>query len=160
MYGKLQWPVKSGRLSKKYGKQIDKSTGQTVNSLGIDIEAAFGTPIKAVHPGVITLAQFIPAYGQTVAIKHGDYQSVYAHMNGINVRQGQQVTAGQTLGYVGNTGLTDNTNRYLVTFEIRYQEHHKTPYPGLSENEKQHQSLYSSQLCIFWWNAVGLWRRK
>ena len=58
-------------------------------------------------------------YGQTVAIQHGTYKTVYAHLAGIRVRQGQRVSQGDVIGLVGNTGLTDGQG-YVLTFEVRY----------------------------------------
>jgi murein DD-endopeptidase MepM/ murein hydrolase activator NlpD len=80
---------------------------------------------------VVTLAQFIPAYGHTVAISHGSYSTIYAHLNGILVSQGQQIQTGSTIGQVGNTGLTDQNNQTLLTFEIRYNKTPQNPLPWL-----------------------------
>lgn len=131
LYGNLDWPVK-GNLFRRFGRQNDPLTGETINSLGIDIQASFGTPIRVVADGVISLAQFIPAYGQTVAVEHGSYSTVYAHMNGIRVKLGQKVKSGSVLGLVGNTGLTDENNGYLLSFEIRYNRTPQDPLPWLT----------------------------
>ncbi|MEC7983898.1 MAG: peptidoglycan DD-metalloendopeptidase family protein [Myxococcota bacterium] len=130
LYGKLPWPVQ-GRLIRRFGKQFDQMTQQTINHLGIDIEADFGTPVRAVSGGKVMLSQFIPAYGQTVAVQHGAYSTIYAHLNGIKVRKGQYVKQGTVVGYVGNTGLTDMTNRYILSFEIRYNRKAQDPIPWL-----------------------------
>ena len=73
MYGELPWPV-NGTLFRRFGRQKDPITGESINSLGIDIQAPFGTPVRVVSNGVVSLAQFIPAYGQTVAVDHGSIQ--------------------------------------------------------------------------------------
>ena len=105
-YGRLSWPV-SGRIQK------------AVLGQGVDIAAEYGTPVRTVYPGVVRLAGYVRGYGQTVAVQHGAYKTVYAHLAGIRVRQGQRVTEGDVLGLVGNTGLTDGDG-YVLTFEIRY----------------------------------------
>ena len=130
LYGKLPWPVR-GKLIRRFGKQTDPITGKKVKSLGIDIEAPLGTKVSCVAPGVVTLAQFIPAYGHTVAVSHGKYSTIYAHLNGISVRQGQQVQTGTIIGQVGNTGLTNESNQTLLTFEIRYNKTPQNPRPWL-----------------------------
>jgi septal ring factor EnvC (AmiA/AmiB activator) len=130
-YGKLPWPT-SGRIVRRFGRYTDPYTGKPAKSLGIDIAAEFGTPFRAVADGVVNLAEFISGYGQTVAIDHGPYTTVYAHANGLMIRRGQPVKAGQQLGSVGNTGLTGGS-AYILTFEIRYNGTAQDPLPWLSQ---------------------------
>lgn len=105
-YGRLPWPV-SGRILK------------AVLGQGIDIQAEYGTPVRSVHAGVVRLAGYVRGYGQTVAVQHGAYKTVYAHLTGLRVKLGEQVEEGQVVGLVGNTGLTDGQG-YVLTFEVRY----------------------------------------
>ena len=126
-YGQLPWPVR-GPVTRRFGSSSGGRTG--TESYGIDITADFGTPIRAVFPGVVTLVDFIPGYGQTVAVQHGSYTTVHAHANGVRVRQGQRVDAGTVLALVGNSGLTDGDG-YLLTFEIRYNGTPQDPLPWL-----------------------------
>jgi septal ring factor EnvC (AmiA/AmiB activator) len=128
-YGRLPWPT-SGRTKRGYGPYVDPISGARNENLGIDIEAAYGAPFKAVYAGYVKLADFIPGYGQTVAVEHGDYTTIYAHANGLQVRKGQAVQAGDVLGYVGDTGLTDGSG-YQLTFEIRYNGTAQDPQPWL-----------------------------
>lgn len=105
-YGRLPWPV-SGRIIK------------AVLGQGIDLQAEYGTPVRSVHGGVVRLASYVRGYGQTVAVQHGAYKTVYAHLTGLRVKLGERVTEGQVVGLVGNTGLTDGQG-YVLTFEVRY----------------------------------------
>lgn len=130
LYGQLPWPVR-GTLIRRFGKQKDTSN-QIVENHGIDIEAPFGSPVQAVAEGKVILAEFIPAYGMTIAIQHDTHSTIYAHLNGLNVRKGQTVKAKTVIGYVGNTGLTDTTNRYILGFEIRKNRIPQDPLPWLS----------------------------
>lgn len=130
LYGVLPWPV-NGTLFRRFGRQKDPITNESINSLGIDIQAPFGTPVRVVADGIVSLAQFIPAYGQTVAVDHGSYSTVYAHLNGIRVKLGQKLKPGSVIGLVGNTGLTDENNGYLLGFEIRYNRTPQDPLPWL-----------------------------
>jgi septal ring factor EnvC (AmiA/AmiB activator) len=128
-YGRLRWPV-AGTVINRYGKYTDEN-GQTVDSRGIDIEANYGEPVRVVFAGQVTLADYVRGYGQTVAVKHGQYTTIYAHLNGIRVRKGQQLDEGDVVGLVGNTGLTDGDG-YMLTFEIRYNSRAQNPGPWLS----------------------------
>ncbi|MBM76176.1 MAG: hypothetical protein CMK59_12305 [Proteobacteria bacterium] len=125
-YGKLPWPTR-GRLIRGFGNQTDPYTGEAIQNLGIDIEASIGTPVKAVADGTIQLSQFITAYGQTVAVMHGDYTTVYAHLSVLRVKKGDYVQQGQTIGLVGNTGLTSNNQRGVLSFEVRYNRTAQDP---------------------------------
>ena len=126
-YGSLRWPL-NGTVLRRFGKQKDPISGQSIQSNGIDIQAPRGTRVSAVYDGVVALAKFIDTYGQTVVVNHGRYSTVYAHLSGLNVKQGQRVSAGTTLGMVGNSGITDAQNTNWLSFEIRYN---KTPQDPL-----------------------------
>ena len=131
LHGSLPWPVSTGRIVRRFGKYTDTYTGKRANSMGIDISVAFGSPIRAVAPGTVKLAEFISGYGQTVAIEHGPYTTVYAHADRLLVRRGQTVQAGQEIGRAGNTGLTTGSDNVL-TFEIRYNGSPQDPTPWLA----------------------------
>ncbi|NBC82146.1 MAG: peptidoglycan DD-metalloendopeptidase family protein [Bacteroidetes bacterium] len=75
---------------------------------GMDFTAPTGTEIYATGDGVIKdTDRSKRGYGNKVVIDHGyGYQSLYAHMQDFNVRQGQKVKRGDVIGYVGNTGLS------------------------------------------------------
>ncbi|MBP5327580.1 MAG: peptidoglycan DD-metalloendopeptidase family protein [Bacteroidales bacterium] len=76
---------------------------------GVDLSAKTGTPIYATGDGVVKVAgrsDDMGGYGIAVLIDHGyGYQSLYAHMSEVKVRQGQSVKRGELLGLVGSTGL-------------------------------------------------------
>ena len=115
LYGALPWPAK-GNIFRRFGKQKDPITGQTVQSRGLDIKVASGRPVRSVAPGVVKLAKVLGDYGQIVVITHGQYTTVYAHLDGIKVTQGSQVAAGQIIGLTGNSGITDEQNSPMLTF--------------------------------------------
>lgn len=129
-YGRLPWPA-NGRLIRRYGTYTDPVTGQQMDSPGIEIAAEFGTPFRAVFDGTVKVAEFVPGYGQTVAVEHGPYQTVYSHANGLKVRRSDRVRAGDVLGMVGNSGLTDGRG-YVLGFEVRYHGTTQDPLPWLS----------------------------
>jgi len=88
--------------------------------LAIDIGSALGEPISASDSGVIVFAGWATGgYGNAVAIDHGNgYQTLYAHLNSVNVHCGQSVSQGQNIGFGGSTG---NSTGPHLHFEIRYQ---------------------------------------
>ncbi len=73
---------------------------------GIDFTAAVGTPIYATGDGVIALAEYNSGgYGNEIIINHGfSYETRYAHLSKIKVKNGQRVKRGEIIGLMGNTG--------------------------------------------------------
>jgi LysM repeat protein len=87
---------------------------------GVDFGAPAGTPIHAAASGVVIVSRedgWNGGYGNYVVIKHqNDTQTLYAHMTSTAASEGQHVTQGQVIGYVGNTGRSTG---YHLHFEIR-----------------------------------------
>ena len=84
---------------------------------GIDIWAPAGTPIQAAAGGVVVWAGPRGGYGNAVIIDHGSgVGTVYAHQSTVGVSPGQSVSRGQTIGYVGQTGLAGGPHLH---FEVR-----------------------------------------
>jgi len=75
---------------------------------GMDFTAPTGAEIFATGDGVVEVVQSSQrGYGKKVIVNHGfGYKTLYAHMNGFNVRKGQKVKRGDVLGFVGSTGLS------------------------------------------------------
>ena len=76
--------------------------------------------------GVVSAARSMPSYGNCVQISHGtaddgrNYATLYAHMSSFTVSEGQTVTKGQVIGYVGNTGDVVGANGgYHLHLELR-----------------------------------------
>lgn len=83
-----------------------------------DITANYGTPIIAADSGVVVTAGTHWSYGNYVVIDHGNgWKTLYAHMSSIAVTTGQSVTGGQTIGYVGQTGVATGCHCH---FEMSY----------------------------------------
>lgn len=101
-------PVSNKDLKKTasgYGVRVDPIYKTTKFHEGMDFSANIGTPIYATGNGTVTKAGWQSGYGRVVVINHGyGYETLYAHMNKINVRVGQKVTRGEVIGEVGNTG--------------------------------------------------------
>jgi len=84
---------------------------------GIDFTAPVGTPIRATADGEIIKASVSGAQGLVVIIDHKNgYKTVYAHLDGVNVRTGQRVKRGDKIGTVGNSGMSTAPHLH---YEIR-----------------------------------------
>src|SRR3990172_1390812 len=75
--------------------------------LGVDFRASAGTPVRAAHRGLVTLAEELPLSGKTVVLDHGaGIFTTYQHLSAITVRPGRRVNRGDVVGRVGSTGLS------------------------------------------------------
>lgn len=99
------WPVGSRRLTSSFGYRSDPFTGKAAYHAGIDIAGRTGDPVYAAGSGTVTEAEYNPSRGQYIIIEHPDgLQTWYMHLNSIQVNSGEQVTKGQSIGHLGNTG--------------------------------------------------------
>jgi len=93
--------------------------------LGVDYAAPTGTPVRSVGQGIVDVAGTQGGFGNVVMVKHASGQTtVYAHLSRINVKRGQSVMQGQTLGLVGSTGWATGPHLH---FEFRVNGQHKDP---------------------------------
>ena len=88
-----------------YGTRVDPIYKTVKFHAGMDFSANVGTPVYATGNGTVTKAGWEGLYGNCININHGfGYVTKYAHLSKINVRAGQKVTRGETIGQVGSTG--------------------------------------------------------
>ena len=117
--GTLQWPLPvAGTITSQFGHRVDPITGEVSSHTGTDIACAEGTPILAAADGVVTVANGLDSwggsYGYYIQIDHGGgLETLYAHCSSICVATGQQVQAGQAIGYVGHTGRVTGSHLHL-----------------------------------------------
>ena len=117
--GTLQWPLPvAGTITSQFGHRVDPITGEVSSHTGTDIACAEGTPILAAAGGIVTVANGLDSwggsYGYYIQINHGGgLETLYAHCSSICVTTGQQVQAGQVIGYVGHTGRATGSHLHL-----------------------------------------------
>jgi len=105
----LRAPVKYSRISSRFNRnRFHPIKKRRIPHLGTDYAAAHGTPIHSVSAGVVEIAGYTKNNGKYVKIKHGKtYKTQYLHMSRFakGIRKGRAVKQGETIGYVGSTGL-------------------------------------------------------
>ena len=117
--GALQWPLPvAGTITSQFGHRVDPITGEVSSHTGTDIACAEGTPILAAADGTVTVANGLDSwggsYGYYIQIDHGGgLETLYAHCSSICVATGQQVQAGEVIGYVGHTGRVTGNHLHL-----------------------------------------------
>jgi murein DD-endopeptidase MepM/ murein hydrolase activator NlpD len=107
----------TGTVSSLFGPRIPPTSGASSIHGGVDIANKMGTPVVAAKAGRVIKAGVGNGYGNVVYLDHGGgVTSRYAHLSAFKTSVGQQVTQGQVIGLVGNTGV--GTGPHLH-FEIR-----------------------------------------
>jgi murein DD-endopeptidase MepM/ murein hydrolase activator NlpD len=105
----LKYPIEFTRISSRYSKSRFHPVVKVFRPhLGTDFAAPTGTPIRAVGDGIIEEAQYKTNNGNYVKIRHNaTYTTGYLHMSKIasGIKAGTRVRQGETIGYVGSTGL-------------------------------------------------------
>ena len=128
------WPLPGYyRLSSQFGYRIHPITGVAHSHTGIDIPAAGGTPILAAKSGQVVTSAYHYSYGNYVVIDHGNGNStLYAHMSSRAVSEGQMVTQGQVIGYVGTTGSSTGNHLHLEVRDNYTRVDPESKFPSLN----------------------------
>ena len=106
-FGKILWPVKSGKITSKFGNRNHPVLKSVKFHRGVDIAVSLGTPVYAGIRGIVTFAGKRGNYGNLVEIKGSDGIKVrYAHLSKIDVVTGQRVSDGEKVAETGNTGMS------------------------------------------------------
>lgn len=128
----FQAPVR-GEISSLFGMRKHPVLGENLHHDGIDIRQPIGTPVKPVGPGVVTFSGKDGGYGLMVEIDHGNgLTSRYAHLSKLLANKGERINPEQTLGQVGQTGLTTGPHLHL---EIHRQHNPIDPLSVLNRRQ-------------------------
>lgn len=115
------WPVE-GRIGSSFGQREDPINGEGAFHPGMDIEAPYGTPVRAAGDGDVLNENLGAGYGHQVVLDHGhDLITLYGHLSAVAVVPGQHVVRGQVIGYVGQSGRATGPHLH---YEVRI---HKVP---------------------------------
>lgn len=114
-----------GRVAKPYGWRPDGTGGKELHR-GIDLTAALGTPVQAVHDGRVIAAGEVEGYGLCVTVEDDKgYQARFAHCGSISVSVGQEVKRGDTIAAVGGAGTDTGPHLHL---EVLLNGEYLDPY--------------------------------
>ena len=124
----LRSPVKLSYISSKYNLRRKHPVLHTIRSHnGVDYAASKGSPVRATGDGTVSFAQYNGGCGNEIKIKHSeDYTTRYCHLDRYNsrIKVGKKVKQGQTIGYVGSTGLATGPHLH---YEFHVNGKHTDP---------------------------------
>ncbi|MDO1582269.1 M23 family metallopeptidase [Rhizobium oryzicola] len=120
-------PVAAGKEGDGFGWRVHPILGTRKFHNGVDYVAPKGSPIVAAGDGVVDKISWEGGYGKFVRIRHdGGYTTTYAHIDGTpkGLAVGQRVSQGQTIAFVGSTGLSTGPHLY---YELRIGDNYADP---------------------------------
>ena len=127
----LRAPLSFRRMSSGFGGRRHPVLGTWRAHKGLDYSAPAGTPVRTIGDGTVTFAGRRGGFGNLVEIRHlNGYVTRYAHLRGFGpaIRSGARVAIGQTIGYVGSTGLSTGPHLH---FEVLVRGAHRNPRTAL-----------------------------
>ena len=135
--GSFGWPVPSCTyITSRFGMRVHPITGEYKSHTGLDIGAGYGAAIVAADGGSVSFAGVKGGYGSCVMINHGNgYVTLYGHMSSIAVSEGQNVSKGETIGYVGSTGVATGPHCHFEIYSGGSRIDPEQFYSGLTFSE-------------------------
>jgi murein DD-endopeptidase MepM/ murein hydrolase activator NlpD len=128
------WPVE-GRVASSFGERQDPINGEGAFHAGIDIDAPYGTPVRAAADGDVIGAAMVSGYGREVLLDHGHgLATLYGHLSAFAVVAGQRVTRGEIIGYVGQSGRATGPHLH---YEVRVHNVPVNPHKFLRTTYEQ-----------------------
>ena len=103
-------------LSSGFGVRTDPFLGRPAMHTGLDFRSSMGDPVRATATGTVESAGWSGGYGKMVEIDHGNgFSTRYGHLSEIEVKVGQKIAIGQTIGRVGSTGRSTGPHLHYET---------------------------------------------
>jgi murein DD-endopeptidase MepM/ murein hydrolase activator NlpD len=106
----------SAALASGYGNRLDPFLGKIAFHSGVDLEAPAGSAARATASGTVISAGWNGNYGLMVEVRHDHgYTTRYAHLSSIRVGEGQEIRAGDVVGFTGSTGRSTGPHLHYET---------------------------------------------
>ena len=142
----MKTPINGARLSSSFGVRKHPILGYNKMHRGTDFAAPEGTPGMASGDGKIIRARWCGGGGNCIKIKHNStYSTVYAHLKNFarGIREGVRVKQGQTIGYVGSTGMSTGPHlHYEVIINGKKVNSQKLKLPSGKILKKKERKLF------------------
>ncbi|WP_168184346.1 murein hydrolase activator EnvC [Muribaculum gordoncarteri] len=125
--GRLLFPVNGKyKIVRPFGRHKHPDLPHvTTDNGGIDIEVPAGGTARAVFDGTVSEVFRLLGYNTIVMVRHGKYLTIYANLSNINVKKGDALKQGQTIGTIYSD--PDDGNRSILHFELRQEKQKLNP---------------------------------
>lgn len=131
----LRAPLEFRRISSVFGMRKHPILGILRRHKGTDYAASSGTPVRSIGDGVVVTAGRMSGFGNVIDVRHANgFVSRYGHLRGFaaGIRRGARVGIGQTIGYVGMTGLATAPHLH---FEVLVNGQQQNPRTALASKD-------------------------
>ena len=126
--GRLGWPIKEGKIVRVFGENKNERLNTVTLNYGIDIAVKGEQNVLSVAEGIVSAIDWIPGYGSIVIITHRDeFRTVYGHVSDINVKEGERVKGGSSIGKVN-----ESLEGKILHFEIWNERNYQNPEAWLA----------------------------
>lgn len=116
--GKLPWPVDSGLIVRRFGKQSHPTlSGITIQSTGLHIVTSRGKKADCIFNGEVLSVLTLGEGKKSIMVRHGNYITAYNNLEKVYVKKGDKVKTGQSLGQIFTDKITGKTTLIFVLFK-------------------------------------------
>jgi len=127
------WPTSNGWPSSGFGPRADPFTQKRAFHYGLDIVAAYGSPVVATADGFVLQVNHDRLLGNSILLSHdGGITTLYGHLSKTQVRPGQKLKRGDVIGNIGSTGKSLGPHLH---YEVRVHGNPVNPYSYILEEE-------------------------
>ncbi len=123
--GSMPWPVASGIIVSKYGRQPHPADATIfVDNNGIDIKSPDNSEVRSIYKGTVVRIFEMPTYNICMMVRHGDFFTVYSYLKATNVKVGDVIEAKQV---IGKCGYSEQHGHSLVNLQIWHYQNKQNP---------------------------------
>jgi len=116
--GKLPWPVRSGIVTRRFGKQAHPTIpGITIQSTGLHIVTEKASVAESIFKGSVMAIHTLAEGKKSVLVRHGNYITAYNNLEEVYVSEGDKVSTGEVLGKIFTDKVTGKTKLIFVLFK-------------------------------------------
>ncbi len=149
-------PIKNIKIVSKFGWRTHPISKKRNFHKGIDLRAKLKTQIYSTADGVVRYVQDKNKgpYGKMIIISHNyGFETVFAHLRSTNLKIGDVITKGQSIGHTGNSGRSTGPHLH---YEIRYASKVLQPKDFINWNLKNYESIFSKQRRVPWESLIKI----
>ena len=123
-YLSVSYPLKSIKITSQFGKRKDPFTGESSFHGGLDLQAHY-EEVYSMFDGTVENIGSDSRSGNYVILRHGEYTVSYCHLSKVTARKGEELIAGDPVGYRGNTGRSTGPHLHIT---CKYKGNVTDPY--------------------------------